>query len=451
MTLRTVPEQVRAPAFSFFHQLPLEGRERVLLKGLTQSSLLRDAGHLATGQGLRLVIQAAYFVLIARSLGPDRYGAFAAVVALAAILAPFSGLGTNNLFIKNVRSGKREASLCWGNGLVATTASGFAFIGIVLLINSLFHLRMAVWVVIPICVADLLLMRYIELALFGFAAVDHMKENAVQSVVSSLVRLIAAAVLAGLHGSITLQYWAFAYLVATFFSTCYALYRSHRLWGRPTFNWSDLKKDASEGIYFSIGNSAATIYNDLDKVMLGKVSYVAVGIYAAAYRIIDVSMTPIRSLASAAYPRFFQEGLKGMKPAHAYASTQIKRAAIYSFVLFPMIWIGAPLLPRVLGPNYEHTVGALRWLAVIPVLRAAHVFLADSLSGAGFQSLRSAIQVTIAIVNAGLNVLILPRYGWRGAAWTSIASDALLLIILWIAIQYKLRSSLAPADLSVNV
>jgi O-antigen/teichoic acid export membrane protein len=82
--------------------------------------LLRDTTHLSIGQGLRLVIQAAYFVLIARSLGPDAYGAFVTVVAMAALLGPFSGLGTATLFIKNVRSGKREASICWGNGILVT-------------------------------------------------------------------------------------------------------------------------------------------------------------------------------------------------------------------------------------------------------------------------------------------------------------------------------------------
>src|SRR3984885_15999508 len=85
--------------------------------------LLRDTTHLSIGQGFRLVIQAAYFVLVARSLGPDSYGAFLTVVAMAALLGPFSGLGTPNLFIKNVRSGKRAASICWGNGFLLTVLS----------------------------------------------------------------------------------------------------------------------------------------------------------------------------------------------------------------------------------------------------------------------------------------------------------------------------------------
>ncbi len=86
--------------------------------------LLRDTAHLSIGQSLRLVIQAIYFVLVARSLGPDAYGAFVTVAAMAALLGPFAGIGTTNLFIKNVRSGKREAAICWGNGILLTVVSG---------------------------------------------------------------------------------------------------------------------------------------------------------------------------------------------------------------------------------------------------------------------------------------------------------------------------------------
>jgi len=421
------------------------------LRRIKTSGLVRDTGHLAMGQGLRLVIQAAYFVLVARTLGPERYGAFIAIVALAAILSPFSGLGTNNLFIKNVRSGKRLANVCWGNGLIATMISGTAFSVVVLAINYLFHLRMQFFVIAAVCISDLLLLRIIELAGFGFGAVDRMKENAILNVTGSLPRLLAISLLVLWAHPVTLQKWAGAYLAASATSTVYALYRAQRHWGTPKFNWYFLREDIAEGIYFSIGTSAATIYNDIDKVMLGKVSFGAAGVYAAAYRIIDVSMTPIRSLASAAYPHFFRRGVDGMGSAHAYAAKQIKRACVYSAALFVGLWIAAPLLPLVLGANYAQTALALRWLALIPVLRSVHIFLGDSLSGAGFQGLRSAIQVAIALINILLNLAVLPKYGWLGAAWTSLASDGLLLVTLWVAAQYKLRTSAEPAVSLVSV
>jgi O-antigen/teichoic acid export membrane protein len=422
-----------------------------LLHRLKASSIARDTGHLAIGQSLRLIIQAAYFVLIARILGPEKYGAFVAIVALAGVLTPFSGLGTNNLFIKNVRSGKRIAGVCWGNGLMATMLSGTGFSAIVFAINYTFHLRMPFYLVAAVCISDLLLLRVIELASFGFGAVDRMKENAIQNVIGSLPRLIAIVVLTVLWHPVTLQKWATAYLVASTISTLYSCYRAHSVWGAPRFSWSALHEDVAEGVYFSVGTSAATIYNDIDKVMLGKISFSAAGIYAAAYRIIDVSMTPIRSLASAAYPHFFHRGIDGMGSAYAYAITHIKRACVYSAVLSVLLWLSAPLLPLVLGAHYAQTALALRWLALLPVLRSVHIFLADSLSGAGYQGLRSAIQVAIALVNIALNLAVLPKYGWLGAAWTSLASDGLLLLSLWIAIQYKLRTAVQSTISLVRV
>jgi O-antigen/teichoic acid export membrane protein len=414
------------------------------LEKLKTSPFARDTGHLAIGQSLRLVIQAVYFVLIARTLGPDGYGAFVAVVALVGILTPFSGLGTANLFVRNVRSARRTAGLCWGNGLVASIVTGTVLSGFVVASTYLFRLRTPLSVVVAICISDLLFMRIIELAIFGFGATDRMKENAIQNVIGSFPRLVAIIVLSLWWRPVTLEKWACAYVVATATSALYACYRAHRIWGAPSFDWPALREDVPEGIYFSLGTAAATIYNDIDKVMLAKVSFVAAGIYAAAYRIIDVSMTPIRALMSAAYPHFFRRGMEGMGSAHSYAVTQIKRASIYSIVLFFFLWFSAPLLPMVLGSNYAQTAEALRWLALIPVLRSFHVFLADSLSGAGFQGLRSVIQIAIALINIALNMVILPKYGWLGAAWTSLASDGLLLLSLWIAIQSKLRIAVQP-------
>jgi O-antigen/teichoic acid export membrane protein len=424
-----------------------------LLDRLKRSSFARDTGHLTLGQGLRLVIQAVYFVLIARILGPSRYGAFAAIVALAGVLTPFSGLGTNNLFVKNVRSGKRSASVCWGNGLAATMVSGSVFVAIVFAIDILFRLRIPLGVIAGICCSDLILMRVTELAMFGFGAIDRMKDNAIQAVVSSALRLAAIAILAPFGHRVTLLWWTWAYVAATAAGTGYAVYRAYRSWGRPEFDLPSLIADVREGIYFSVGAAAATIYNDIDKVMLSGYSFAEVGIYAAAYRIIDVSMTPVRALVSAAYPHFFRYGVGGMRPAYAYARTQIGRACLYSVVLGPALWIGAPLLPHLVGASYAQTVPALRWLAFLPLIRSVHSFLADSLSGAGLQGLRCAIQVAVAAVNVGLNLLILPRYGWLGATWTSLASDGLLLLSLWIAVQFKLsrqtQTSLATADVAL--
>jgi O-antigen/teichoic acid export membrane protein len=160
------------------------------------------------------------------------------------------------------------------------------------------------------------------------------------------------------------------------------------------------------------------------------------GVYAAAYRVIDVSMAPVRSLAAAAYPQFFRKGLGGMRATYPYAQSLIRKAVLYGSVASAGLWLLAPVLPHILGSKYEVVVAAVRWLALIPFLRCLHSFLADALSGAGRQRARTAIQVLVALINIGSNLVILPRYSWRGAAWTSLGCDGLLVVAFWFTALY---------------
>ena len=408
---------------------------------------MRDTTHLSIGLSLRLVIQAAYFVLIARSLGPDAYGAFVAVVAMAAVLGPFSGMGTPNLFIKNVRSGKRNADVCWGNGLLLTVLSGAVFSILVVGINAAFHFKSGYFVVIVVCISDLIFMKITELASFGFAASNRMSQTSIQSVVVSLLRLAGITVLMLAAPRVTLHRWVLVYLVTSLFGTVYAMWKGSQLWGVPTFDLAALREDVAEGVFFSIGSAATTVYNDIDKIMLSKLSDLAsTGVYAAAYRVVDVSMTPVRSLVSAAYPQFFRKGVGGIRATYPYALSLIPKAATYGVFASASLWLFAPILPIILGPKYDSVVPALRWLALIPLLRCFHVFLADSLSGAGLQRIRTGIQVIVALLNIGLNLVILPRWSWRGAAWTSLGCDGLLVVVFWLtALYYLRREELGPA------
>jgi O-antigen/teichoic acid export membrane protein len=390
---------------------------------------------------LRLIIQAAYFVLIARSLGPDAYGAFVTVVAMAALLGPFSGLGTANLFIKNVRSGKREASVCWGNGILLSVLSGILLSCVGVGLSALLHLKTVPLVVTIVCVADLVLLKVTELAAFGFAAMDQMKQTSVQSVVVSLLRLGGIVTLVVIGHPVTLDLWVFTYLLTTLLGMLYAVVKGGQLWGRPVIDLRALREDAGEGAFFSVAGSATTIYNDIDKIMLSRLAdLAATGVYGAAYRVIDVTMTPVRSLAAAAYPHFFRKGVGGMAQTYPYALSLIAKTSIYGALATIGLWLAAPIVPHILGDQYRGVLPAVRWLALIPLLRCLHSFMADALSGAGLQRIRTGIQVVVALINIGLNVLILPRYSWRGAAWTSLGCDGLLVVLFWsTAFHYRRR------------
>jgi Na+-driven multidrug efflux pump len=59
------------------------------------------------------------------------------------------------------------------------------------------------------------------------------------------------------------------------------------------------------------------------------------------------------------------------------------------------------------------------------------------------------VQAAVAIFNILINFWIIPAHGWRGAAWSSIASDALLALGLAVVARYlvaRAPTHCAPAE-----
>ena len=124
-------------------------------------------------------------------------------------------MGTANLFIKNVRSGKREAAICWGNGILLTVFSGSLLSALALGLSLVLRLKTAPLVVIMVCVADLVLLKVTELAAFGFTALDRMKQTSIQSVAVSLFGSPALLALMVTVHPVTLDRWVLVYLLTS--------------------------------------------------------------------------------------------------------------------------------------------------------------------------------------------------------------------------------------------
>jgi O-antigen/teichoic acid export membrane protein len=410
---------------------------------LRMSRLARNAGWMLLGQGLRLVIQALYFTLIARSLGVQNYGAFVGVVGLVAVFFPFGTLGSGYLLIKNVARDGTQFKNYWGKALLTTFLSSSILFGVVaLLSHSLLPVSIPLRLVMLVAASDLLGANIIGICGQAFVAFERLQWTALINVLLSTSRLAAAALLVALYHSPSALQWAKFYFGSTSAVAAVALLLVLVKLGAPALNFSRTPAETREGVYFSVSQSAQTIYNDIDKAMLARLGTLeATGIYGAAYRLIDVSFAPVLSLSAAAYPNLFRVGVGGIAPILRYARPLILRALAYAVLVCIAVLAGAGIVPYVLGGEYRSTAEALRWLAILPVLKVVHMFLTDSLAAAGYQGLRTSIHVGTAVFNVVINLWIIPAYSWRGAAWSSIASDALLACGMGAAVLLSCRRS----------
>ena len=150
------------------------------------------------------------------------------------------------------------------------------------------------------------------------------------------------------------------------------------------------------------------------------------GVYTLAYRILDIATIPISALQDAALPRLFQRGRSGLTMVTELSSRLLKRLLPVSVLLAAGVFIVAPVVPRLLGRGFMETVPALRLLCLILVFRSVHQITGSALTGAGLQNYRTVAQVVAAVLNFLLNLWLIPQYGWHGAAWSSLATDATL-------------------------
>src|ERR1700686_336308 len=197
-----------------------------------------------------------------------------------------------------------------------------------------------------------------------------LSHNAQLNVLISLTRLIGIAGLALSAPHSTVVAWSGVYLagsvVAAVIAVCWITFK----FGRPRLALCCIRRECLEGMYFSISFAAQTINNDIDKVMGARLaSLEAAGIYAAAYRLIDVAFIPIRALLNAAYAGFFRRGAAGLRESVRYGRRLMLKSLAYPVAIFGALLIAAPLVPHILGHDFSEATEALRWLSLLPLLK----------------------------------------------------------------------------------
>lgn len=394
--------------------------------------LARNAGWMFLGQGLSVVCQAGYFVCLARLLGAAEYGVYVAAVALAALLTQYSALGSTSVLLRYVSPEPGNFPLYWANVIATTTTLGAVFAGLLTWVGPYLSHSTTHGMLACVGVGDCVCAQLTLGAGRVFQAFERMRVTAMLNLLTNALRAVVAGTLLLVVHQATAREWVWATVGVSVMASVIAVTLVTKSFGRPEFSAQLWKARAGEGAVFALSYSTGGVLNDLDKVMLGHYGMtLANGIYAMAYRVVDVGMMPISAVHTAAFPRFFKKGVEGAEQTRSFAGQILKRTAPTGLALAAAMWMAAGLIPRVMGGSFAESTTALRWLCLLPVFRSLHLSAGDALTGAGKQKLRLTTQTMAAAFNFGTNLWLIPHYGWLGAAWSSLATDAMLGFLNW--------------------
>jgi O-antigen/teichoic acid export membrane protein len=393
-----------------------------------------------SGQTASMIFQAAYFVLIGRALGSHEYGEFVGVASLIGVLGQFSCFGMEIIIIRDVGRDNSRFPSSWGLAL-ELSALGFALITAIAMTVGHFILSREAQALIPfIALSELLFAKLVVLCSkvfqgfsnFGMSAALMMLTNAVRAVVAGALYVYVIHS----HRLSTAYTWTKVFWIGSLFTSIVGMVCVTRLLGVPVWKRPSLN-DISEGISFSVSGSSMSIYNDIDKTYLVSLGQnAAAGIYSAAYRVVDVASTPVISVYTAAFPHFFREGAKSVRHASRLARKLLLKTGIYALAAAILMYFAAPVLPYFLGKSFASSTSALRWLCLLPLIRCFHYAGGATITGSVSQWYRTALLVSAAVLNLGLNALLIPRYSWQGAAAASLLTDGTLAVLTWSCVAW---------------
>jgi len=419
---------------------------------LKSSTLARNAGWMFLGQGLGLIFQTTYFIVLARLLGSREYGIYAGTFALVSMANQYSTIGSGTIFLRYVSPDRSKFPVYWGNILIITCSIS-VLVALVLHLTAHYILNpQSAALIFPAAVSVCFCTQIAVAAGQVFQAFEQLRVTAMMNLMTNIMRAIAAvSMLFVLHRATAWQ-WVVVSLFVSLAGAVIAVTTVTIRLGRPKFDLSLLRRHAAEGLQYSFSQSTSSAYNDVDKTMLSHYGMnVANGIYSMAYRVVEIASIPVFSVRDAATPKFFQQGAKGIEHSAALGRSLLKRAMLLGVFAATCIFVFAPIIPHIIGKDFTESVNALRWLSLIPFFRSIHQITGTALMGAGLQRYRTSSQCIAAAVNFGLNLWLIPAYSWRGAAWSSLFTDALLGGMNWFMLSYAVRAAARRAAAKVEM
>lgn len=401
--------------------------------------IINSLGAFVSKTGLTALSVLSILVLT-RQLPRVEYGIYASSIALVYLVAPILEVGINHLVARAVAT-KTDAQALWQTSIaVHLLAAGLGGIALAALQPLLLP---------DSSIAIVFLLAGSELLGPGLTAGAVMaSEAAGKAFVGARIRWITVVIKATALGifwfmpSPTLVMWCVLQVGSSalaFVITVRSLDAALDLpFGLRLPSWREVRS----GLAFTSNQVSATVLKDLDKVMLGSFGLSGQNAdYTAGHRFVALGLLPLQAAMSGSYGEFFRRGLDQQKSLNRLTVRMSLATLPPMAIIAGLMYVAAPGIPWLLGDEYQDSVAVVRYLAFLPALKALQGFVGNALTARGDHGWRLANMMVAASFNGVLNIWLIQRNGWRGAAASTMIAEALLTVGLWAALFRKPAST----------
>lgn len=405
------------------------------MKGPIASATIRTSAVL----GLRLIAQTGTLLLVARMLGPDQFGAFAGVAALAVMLGTLSTFGTHLVLLGEVAKEPRRREQVLRYALPTTLlCGGVLLLGFLLLSRWLLPSHAMGWsVLLAIGLADVLLLPLLGLIASEYLAAERTARAQLLQTSPLALRLVVAGLVLAVQPAQPLVAYAHGYWVVTAVALIAGMARMPQPWPHPKlWRWPS-RCEQRESVSYAVLNITAIGPSELDKTLAARLLPLsAAGLYAAGARVVGAVTLPVVALMLSALPRLFREGKDQPQRTARLLRWVFGATGLYSLTLATLLWWCAPLFVLFLGDKYAGVDDTIRWLCLAVPGMALRIAAGNVLMALGKPWMRASFEVAGLVVLISVAILLTAQFDTLGMALALAGAEWMMALLGgWLVVR----------------
>ena len=390
----------------------------------TKQVIMRNLFWAVLGKVVQLISGLIVGIIIARYLGPERYGLMNYVISYVFLFQTFAIFGLDQIEIREEARGEQPYQKIIGTAFGLKVMFSILFMAIVSLTSWLTDADGYTTLLVAIYSLTIVLNSFGVIRNYFFAIVQN--EYVVKSEIArTAVGIIIKLLLLASHANLTWFIVAYAFdgvLLSTGYLVAYrAKVGSVREW---TFSSRYARFLLKESFPLLLTSAAVIVYQRIDQVMIGQmIDKEAVGFFAVASRFVEVLLFIPMMLTQTITP-LLVKAREESQAVYEQKAQQFMNLSVWLSLLASALTacLAYWLVTLTFGQAYLPAVAVLQVMAFKAAATALSSTAGAMLVTEGLQRLaifRDGLGCLVCVV---FNYLLLPRYGIIAAAFVAIAS-----------------------------
>ena len=421
---------------------------------LTQKVAL-NTGVQIGGRVVALAVGLLTLRLTAGYLGVSSFGQLAIVISVTGLVAVIADLGVTTTLARELAKAPGDATRLGGDLLRFRLTSSFSAAALVLVLIPFLPYDYETKLALAIAVGG---MVFTILGGFPIAFFQTNLRQDLSAAVDILTKslglgaiVLVRALDLGLYGLVALMVGVNAVGCLAAFSL------SRRFWSiNLRTNWARARPLVRDSILIGIVSMIGLLHFRGDAILLSFMKPAAdVGIYAIAFRFVDQAFLLAGLFLTTMFPIITRAIHHDPERAQYAINRTFQALALAGIAVTLTVYVlASPLVRLVAGPEFDAAVEPLRVLALaLPSMFVAPVFY-NVLISLNKQKTLIVFGLASLAFNVSLNLVLIPRYSYNGAAAATVVSETLVLAgLLLIArrhYEFQLDKAFLPRMLGAT-